>query len=232
MASDQVRVIGVTTDDVVRPVSGQAYWQRLCDVLLLASSAQTGPTFTRRGVCGHAGPRFRDVKRRLLQCHSRGDIQVYHRQAPASYECRCSRRHRHAEVRSRTHQSAPRRTALDRRSRAGAIIAVCNGPPLSATQGTTLHGRLLHPYHRHCPSSAPAVHRLPSSACIPRHRRSIFGRRAFSVAGPVRSGTRYQTTFEIRLVLLTLFVAISKLLFSLYTSVLQRISGLAILCAI
>ena len=34
-------------DDVVRPVSGQAYWQRLCDVLLLASSAQTGPTFTR-----------------------------------------------------------------------------------------------------------------------------------------------------------------------------------------
>jgi len=91
-------------DDAVRPaVSIQAYWQRLCDVLLLASSAQTGPTFTRRGVCGHAGPRFRDVTRRLLQCHSRGGIQVYHRQAPASYECRCSRRHRHAEVRSRTH---------------------------------------------------------------------------------------------------------------------------------
>ena len=106
MASDQVRVLGVTMSSDLSlegPETGRQRRQRLCDVLLLASSAQTGPTFTRRGVCGHAGPRFRDVTRRLLPCHSRGGIQVYQRQAPASYECRCSRRHRHAEVRSRTH---------------------------------------------------------------------------------------------------------------------------------
>ena len=43
-ASDQVRVLGVTLTSV-RPVSRQARCQRLCDVLLMASPTQTGPTF-------------------------------------------------------------------------------------------------------------------------------------------------------------------------------------------
>ena len=71
IASDQVRVLGETMSS---DLSLDKQMQRL--FVLLASSAQTGPTFTRRGVCGHAGPRFHDVTRRLLQCHSRGGIQV------------------------------------------------------------------------------------------------------------------------------------------------------------
>ena len=47
-ASDQVRVVGVTLTSV-GPVSRQARCHaRLCDVLLLASPTQTGPTFTGR----------------------------------------------------------------------------------------------------------------------------------------------------------------------------------------
>ena len=89
MASDQVRVIGVTMSSdlsLERSRDRSSTSSTFVRLFLLASSAQTGPTFTRRGVCGHAGPRFRDVTRRLLQCHSRGGIQVYHRQAPASYD--------------------------------------------------------------------------------------------------------------------------------------------------
>jgi len=47
-------------------------------------------TFTWRWVCGYSGPRFCDVTRGLLQRHSRWGIQVHHRQASASYECRRS----------------------------------------------------------------------------------------------------------------------------------------------
>ena len=112
-----------------------------------------------------AGPRFCEVTRGLLQRHSRWGIQVYHRQAPASYECRCSRRQRHAEVRPRTHQSTARRAALAGRSRAGAVQAVCNGPPMSTEQGTTVHERLLRPYLGHCLSATLAVRWLPSAAC-------------------------------------------------------------------
>ena len=49
--------------------------QRLCDVLLLASSAQMCSTFTRCVVCSYAGPRFCDVTRWLLQRHSHWGIQ-------------------------------------------------------------------------------------------------------------------------------------------------------------
>jgi len=42
-----------------------------------ASSAETGLTFTRCGVCGYAGPRFCDVTRGLLYHHSRWGIEVY-----------------------------------------------------------------------------------------------------------------------------------------------------------
>ena len=207
------------------PETGRQRRQRLCDVFLLASSAQTGPTFTRCGVCGHAGPRFRDVTRRLLQCHSRGGIQVYHRQAPASYECRCSRRHRHAEVRSRTHQSAPRRTALARRSRAGATCA-------------TVHRCLQHkaPHYMEdccilttdtCPSSTPVVRRLPSAACTatpPFHVRSsglLCGR-----TGGLELVTRLPSRSDS---FCWQFSSRSENFFSRSNSVLQCIGGLAIM---
>ena len=47
---------------------------------------------------------------------------------------------------------------------------------------TTVHDGLLHPHLRHCSSPASAVLRLPSA--VRTHRRSMFGRRAFSVTGP------------------------------------------------
>jgi len=77
VASDQVRVLGVTMSSDLS-LDKHVNCQRMCDVLLLASSAQKGPTFTRCGVRGYAGPRFCDITRRLLQRHSRWGIQIYH----------------------------------------------------------------------------------------------------------------------------------------------------------
>ena len=66
------------------------------------------------------------------------------------------------------------------------VQAVCNGPSMSAVQSTTVYmadGCMIH--------ISDIVHRqhLRSAGChqlfVPRHRHSImFGRRAFSVAGP------------------------------------------------
>jgi len=68
-----------------------------------------------------------------------GGVQVHHRQAPARTECCRWRRQRHAEVRPRTQPAPARRAALAGRSSVGAVQAVCNGPSMSATQGTTVH---------------------------------------------------------------------------------------------
>ena len=95
---------------------------------------------------------------------------------------------------SRTHQSVPRRTALDRRSRAGARQAVCNGSSLSEAQGATLHGILRHP---------PQILRLlpvVSTSCGPPAAISCLYRDTavpYSVVGPFLwpdrwSGTRLQ----------------------------------------
>ena len=65
-----------------------------------------------------------------------------------------------------------------------AVQAVCNVPSMSAAQITTVHGGLLHPHLRHCSSAASAVHRLPSAVRTAIPGRSMFGCRAFSVAGP------------------------------------------------
>jgi len=70
-----------------------------------------------------------------------------------------------------------RQTAL---AWAGAVQALCNGPPMSAAQGTTVHDRLLRLHLRHR-SLAPKVRWLPSAACA---ATPPFDR-AFSVAGPV-----------------------------------------------
>ena len=91
-----------------------------------------------------------------LQRRSRCGIQVHHRQAPASTECCRSRRQRHAEVRPPTQPSPARRAALARRSSAGAVQAVCNGPSTPAAQSNTVHDGLLHPHLRHCSSPASA----------------------------------------------------------------------------
>ena len=98
----------------------------------------------------------------------------------------------------------------------------------SAAQSTAVHDGRLHPHLRHCSSAASAgwqvtlyhstrrtgrdgcIHtsdiarrqHLRSAGChqlfVPRHRRSMFGRRAFSVAGPAAWNSLYQTTCEIR----------------------------------
>jgi len=61
-----------------------------------------------------------------------------------------------------------------------AVQAVCNGSPMSAAQSTIVHERLLHPHLRHCSSAGLPRRQL----LVQRHRRSMFGRRALSVAGP------------------------------------------------
>ena len=70
------------------------------------------------------------------------------------------------------------------RSRAGAVQAVINGPPMSAAQCTTVS------YMKDCCIHTSDIARrqhLRSARCrqllVPRHRRSMFDRRAFSVAG-------------------------------------------------
>jgi len=47
-----------------------------------------------------------------------------------------------------------------------AVQAVCNGLPMSAAQGTTVHDRLLRLHLRHHSSAAPTVRRLLSAACV------------------------------------------------------------------
>jgi len=62
-----------------------------------------------------------------------------------------------------------------------------NGPSMSASQSTAVHNGLLHPHLRHCSSPASAVRRLTIHQLfvgLPRHRRSMFGRRTFCEAGP------------------------------------------------
>jgi len=175
----------------------------------MASPTQTGPTFTWRWVSGYVGPRFCDVMLGLLQRHSRLSIQVHHRQAAASTECCRSRRQWLAEVRPRTHSSPARRAALVGRFWAGAQ-AVRNGPSMSAAQSTTVHDGLLQTL-------------LVASICrqlfVPRHcrhRHSISGRRAFSVAGPA-AWNSLPDYHEIWHVSLTVFAGIWKLFFSRFT---------------
>ena len=72
---------------------------------------------------------------------------------------------------------------------------------------------------------------LRSAGCcqlfVPRHRRSMFGRRAFnSLWLAWRPGTRYQTIFEIRRTLLTVFVVTWKLFYCRFTSVYSALEAL------
>ena len=140
-------------------------------MFLLASPDPTGPTFTRRGVDGQAGPR-------LLQCHTCLGIQVHYRHAPASYECRRSHHQRRLEVRP----STARQTALSGRSTVGAV-----------QECSTVHRCLQHKASQYmmdcCIHTSDIARRQDLRTAssrqlfVPQHRRSMFGRRAFSVAG-------------------------------------------------
>ena len=57
--------------------------------------------------------------------------------------------------------------ALAGSSSAGAVQAVCNGPPMSVAQSTTVHDGLLHPHLRHCSSAASVVRQLPPAFDVP-----------------------------------------------------------------
>ena len=85
MASDQVRVLGVTMssdlslDEHIGNVCATCfYWFRQLRQVRSSLHVESAVTLVHAFV----------TSRRLLQCHSRGVIQVYHRQGPASYECR------------------------------------------------------------------------------------------------------------------------------------------------
>ena len=82
------------------------------------------------------------------------------------------------------HHSNKTATAWAGRSPAGAVQSVCYGSPcVSAAQGTIVHDGLQHPQLRHCSTAATVIHWC-HQLFIQRHRRSIFGHQAFSVAGP------------------------------------------------
>ena len=117
VASDQVRVIGVTMSS---DLSLNKHVANVCATCLLALSAQyrvlrsldeeSAATLVHAFVTSHV-----DYCNAILAGASKyitDQSRQCHRQAPASYECCCSRRQRFAEVRSRTHQSTARQTAL------------------------------------------------------------------------------------------------------------------------
>ena len=70
--------------------------------------------------------------------------------------------------------------ALTGCSSVSVVQALLNCPPVSAVQSFTLPDGVLHSAFRHYLSAAPPVCQLPPAVRI---RRSMFGRRAFSVAG-------------------------------------------------
>ena len=98
MASDQVSVLGVTMssdlslDKHIGNVCATCfYWLRQLKQVRRSLDVESAATLV------HAFVTSRRHASTIAMSFSRS-IQVYYRQAPASYECRCSRRHRHAEV--------------------------------------------------------------------------------------------------------------------------------------
>ena len=87
-----------------------------------------------------------------------------------------------------TYKSQSIRRVLMRlkRSSAGAVQAVCNGPSMSAAHCTTVHDGLLHPHLRYCLLAASALRWLPSAVgtATPAFDVRSSTRRAFPVAGP------------------------------------------------
>ena len=92
---------------------------------------------------------------------------------------------RHVELRPWTHPIIARRGALAGCSSAGAVQGVQNSPLMPAAQGTTVS------YMTDCCVTGDIAHwqHLQSAGCYQllklRHRRSTFGRRAFSVADQI-----------------------------------------------
>jgi len=144
------------------------YWLRQLRPVRRSLDAESAP------LCGYAGPRFCDVTRRLLQRHFRWGIQLYHRQAPVSCECRWSRRQWHAEY--------------DRRLTS---TMICTG--LTFPSGCSTAASIPQTLFIGCTCGPPAAvscsYRDTAVRC--------------SVVGPFlrparRPGIRYQITFKIR----------------------------------
>jgi len=125
-------------------------------------------------------------------------------------------------------------------------------------QSTTAHDGLLHPHLRHllvasicrvagntapqymtdcCIHSSDIARRqhLRSAGChqlfVPRHRRSVFGRRAFSVAGPVAWNSDYLRDPSLRGPIFDSFRRDLKTFFSRFTSIHSALEALP-LCAV
>jgi len=199
-------------------------------VLLLASSAQTGPTFTRCGVCGYAGPLFRDVTRGLLQRYSCWGIQVYHRQAPASMNAA-------ARVVSDTRKYDRRLTNLLYDELHWLDVPERVQYKLCTTVHRCLQNKAPKYMEDCCVHTSNIARRqhLRSAGCrqllMPRHRRSMFGRRAFSVAGPEAWNSLPDYLRDPACSVDSFRRDLKTFLFSLYQRA-QRIRGFAITCYI
>ena len=102
----------------------------------------------------------------------------------AGVERCCACYHRHSEVLSRPWSDTPRPNALARRSRPGSLQASSDSSPVSERPRTTY-------LSEHCiPVSSADTRRHRRSAnrhllAVPRFPLNTYGRRAFSVAGPM-----------------------------------------------
>jgi len=179
VASDEVRVLAVTmTSDLpldkhdANVCATCFYWLRQLRRVRCSLDAESAATPVPAFVTSRM-----DYCNAILAGASKSTTDKLH-------ECRCSRRQRHAEVRSWTHQCTARRAALAGRSRASAVQAVCNGSPICLQHKAPQ-------YMKDCCIHISDIARRQHcgvAGCrqllVPRHRRSMFGRRAFSVAGP------------------------------------------------
>jgi len=73
-----------------------------------------------------------------------------------------------------------------------AVQAVCNSPPMSAAQGTTVYDRLLRLHLRHRSSAAPTVRLPPSAACAATPPFDVRSSGLFCGRPARRPGTRYR----------------------------------------
>ena len=109
-------------------------------------------------------------------------------QITAGVERCCACCHRHSEVSWRPWSDTARPTALARRSRPGSLQACSDSSPMSERPRYTVSVGALHPGLQ-CWHAAASEFRQPSPTCrsLPRFRLNTYGRRTFSVAGPMAS---------------------------------------------
>ena len=114
---------------------------------------------------------------------------------------------------------------------ASRLQALRDYPPLSAAQGSAILGGSLHTSLRHRQYRQHLRSASSNQLVVPRHRRTQFGRRAFSVAGPMAWNALPDNIRDTALSTCSFRRYLKTLLFSFYqrTSALEAFSALEVL---